>query len=539
MTSSPRIAQHRDFFRPGRSPVHGLNGMASTSHPLATAAAVDVLRRGGNAVDAAVAAVAVLCVVEPGQTGIGGDCFWLLAPAGAGKVLSYNGSGTAPQAASVATLKARLGAEVIPSRSPHAVTVPGTIDGWDHIVRQHGTKPLAELLEYAIAYAADGFPLQARIQQDITGQAEKIREDAGLSGVFLKDGAFPAPGSLIRNPALAESLRKIARDGRAAYYEGPIGRSLAAFLAAKGGLHTADDFARHRGMPTTPIHARFQGYDVFECPPNGQGIIALMIMRMLEHLGPVPEGPGSGQRLHQLNEAARIAFACRDAYLCDPAQGGDPWAAFLDDRWTGPQARSIPADRMVDLSGRTEIPVHADTTYLCVVDGKRNAVSFINSLFDGFGSGMMDPETGIVLHNRGQSFRLIEGHPNAIAPGKRPMHTIIPGMLLRDGRAVMPFGVMGGHFQPVGHAMLLANLFHYGMDLQAAIDHPRIYPLNGTLWVEPTVDAAAVAHLKALGHPVDVRGEPVGGSQAIWIDPATGILTGGSDSRKDGCALGF
>ncbi|HLI11629.1 MAG TPA: gamma-glutamyltransferase family protein [Alphaproteobacteria bacterium] len=512
--------------------------MAATPHPLATATALEILRKGGNAIDAGLAACAVLAVVEPGDTGIGGDCFAIVARDGGRRIFAYNGSGRTPRRASLSWYQSH-GISRIEPLSAHAVTIPGAVEAWHRLSTDHGALPFSELLEPAIAYAEAGVPVQARVALDIELYQEKIRSDPALSELFLHSGRVPPPGTLIRNAALANTLRRIAADGASSFYRGDTAKALVAFLQARGGLHTMEDFETHTGEYMDPISAPFAGYEVLECPPNGQGIIALLILRMVERLGPYRSGPLGGDRLHAVMEAARIAFACRDAYLGDPSQCPVPWDSFLEEGWVDAQCQRIHPDRRLDADLQTEIPTHGHTVYLAVVDRDRNAISLINSIFDTFGSGMMEPETGIVLHNRGQSFRLIQHHPNGLSPRKRPLHTIIPAMLMQEGKAVMPFGVMGGHFQPVGHAWVLANMFHYGLDLQQALDMPRLFPLDDQIWIEPTIPIEAQAHLTACGHKLALRREPIGGGQAIWIDHRQGFLTGASDMRKDGAALGY
>jgi gamma-glutamyltranspeptidase/glutathione hydrolase len=512
-------------------------GMAATSHPAATLAALDVLQSGGNAMDAAVAACAVQCVVEPGSTGIGGDCFVLYAPRG-GDIVAFNGSGRAPAAATGARLRSE-GLTEIGRQSPHAVTVPGAVDAWSQLLRDHGTRDLGALLQPAIAYARDGYAVAPRVHQEWTDQAPLLAKDANARAVFLTDGKPPAVGTVHRQPALAATLEILAEKGRDGFYSGAVAEDIVTYLRSLGGLHTLEDFAAARGEYVTPIKTRFRDYEVYECPPNGQGIVALIILNILSGL-PHDADPLSAERLHLEIEATRLAYALRDAYLADPAK------TRVDVDW-------LLSDRMAaDLRGRIRdtatVPVtpidmaeHPDTVYLTVVDRDRNAVSFINSLFHQYGSGRLAPTSGVLLHNRGMSFSLKPGHPNEIAPGKRPMHTIIPGMLVRDGRVQMPFGVMGGHYQAMGHAHFLTKVIDYGLDLQNAMDLPRLFPLPGTntVEVERRIPAETVEGLRRRGFEIVRAEKPIGGSQAIWIDWENGTLIGGSDPRKDGCALGY
>lgn len=530
----------RDFMRPGRSPVRALRAMAATSSPLATETALQLLRQGGNAVDAAIGACAVLALVEPHQTGLGGDCFALIAPNGTDRIVAYNGSGRAPARIDRAEVAGRMPKGILPT-SPEAVTIPGAVEAWTRLSADHGRLPLSHVLAPAIAYAEHGVVLQDRVAFDWGVAKEKIAGSPTLAASFLPGGRLPRPGAVFRFPELARTFRSIAENGRQGFYEGWIARSLVATLKDAGGVHDLDDFAAHRGDYVPPMSTTFRGYTVHQCPPNGQGVIALLIMRILEQLETDPDGALGHWRLHAVTEAARQAFALRNARLGDPNFTEFDWHSVLEPSSIGRLAARIRPDTRIaeqDLPTGSG-PEHRDTTYICVVDEDRTAVSLINSLFESFGSTITDPQSGITLHNRGLSFSLADGHPNALGPGKRPMHTIIPGMLTRAGRVVMPFGVMGGHFQPVGHALLLSHMLDYGLDLQTAIDLPRLFPSDGKLWVESGIDHAARQHLSALGHDLADRIEPAGGAQAIWIDHETGVLTGASDPRKDGAAIGY
>lgn len=527
----------RDLFRAGRSQAFASQSMIATSHPLSTAAGFAVLREGGNAVDAAIAAVATQCVVEPQMTGIGGDCFVLYAPAG-GEVIALNGSGKAPAGASVAALKAQ-GLTEIPQTSPHAVTIPGAISAWTTLHRDHGRVPLDRLFRDAIFYAEAGYPVTQRVAHDWATAAPMLAADEHARAILLPGGRAPLEGDRHAQPALAKTLRAIAEHGAKAFYRGAVADALVARLRALGGVHTLDDFAEGETSAAyvTPISASYRGYDVYECPPNGQGVAALMIMNALGGFD-LSEGLPLADRIHLHAEATKLAYHHRDELLGDPAHLPHPAETLLSAETTATLRARISRQK----AGRPALwlePEHADTVYLCVVDRDGNAISFINSLFHPFGSSRVEPTTGVLLHSRGCSFRLIEDHPNALRPGKRPMHTIIPAMLRKGGETVMPFGVMGGHYQAAGQAAFLSGVLDRGLDLQAAIDAPRSFAFDGVLDVEPTVDAATFERLAVLGHRVQVAANPIGGAQAIWIDRARGLLRGGSDPRKDGIALGF
>ncbi|HUB15301.1 MAG TPA: gamma-glutamyltransferase family protein [Acetobacteraceae bacterium] len=531
----------RDYHLPGRSPVYATHGMAATSMPAATLTALDVLRQGGNALDAAVAACAVLCVIEPQSTGIGGDCFCLYAPAGEGKVVALNGSGRAPAAATIDWYE-QAGIAAIENTSAHAVTVPGALSAWETLLKAHGRKYLDELLQPAIRFAADGWPVHPKLAWDWKRLEGKLRKNG--THHFLPGGKAPAPGDIFVQPALAETLRAVARHGAKAFYEGPIAADMVKTLRERGGLHTEADVAAglHGADFVDPISLNWRGYDVFECPPNGQGIVALIILGILGGMTTAADGPLGVERMHRHIEAGRLAYRDRDAFVADPTQADVPVAKLLSpDYLSGLRAliRDDVAMPVMPLAGETLLAPHRDTIYLCVVDRDGNACSFINSLFEGFGSAILAEQCGVMLQNRGFGFRVERGHPNCIAPRKRPMHTIIPGMLMQDGQAVMPFGVMGGHYQPMGHSWFLANMLEYGLDIQEAIDLPRLLPRLGKLQIERGIPAEAVARLTRMGHDPELVERPHGGGQAIWIDRDRGCLVAGSEPRKDGLALGY
>lgn len=531
----------RDFHFPGRSPVYSTHGMAATSMPAATLTALDILRAGGNALDAAIAACAVLCVIEPQSTGIGGDCFCLYAPNGSGKVIGLNGSGRAPAAAGIEWYE-RAGIAAIDPTSAHAVTVPGAIDAWEILLAAHGTKGLDEVLRPAIRMAAEGWPVHSKVARDWAANAEKLRKNGAHP--FLPGGAAPKVGDRFVNAPLAETLRGIARRGAKAFYEGPVAADIVATLRARGGLHTEQDFheALNGAAFVEPIQIDWNGYTVHQIPPNGQGILVLMMLGMLEGLGDAPDGPNGLVRAHRHVEAARLAYRDRDAFVADMTQADVPVAKLLSPDYLAAQRALITDSRaMGDLprAGESVLPPHKDTIYLCVVDKDGNACSFINSLFESFGSGILAERSGVMLQNRGYGFRVERGHPNCVAPRKRPMHTIIPGMVTQGGQAVMPYGVMGGHYQPMGHSWFLTNFLQYGLDIQEAIDLPRLFPFRGEVQVERGIRPEVVAGLERLGHAIGAVDRPHGGGQAIWIDRARGHLVAGSEPRKDGLALGY
>ncbi len=528
----------RDLHLPGRSAARAANAMAATSQPSSTLAAIETLQAGGNALDAAIAACAVQCVTEPGSTGIGGDCFCLYQPAGAAEPIAFNGSGKAPAKADLAFYK-EAGIDALDPTSAHVVTVPGAIDAWSQLSADHGKLGLDRLLQPAIRYAEDGFVVHERTATDFANAHKKLAKDDGARATFFNGaGALPKAGDILRQPALAETLKKIARDGRDAFYLGEVADDILATLKAKGGLHEAGDFAEALGEYVTPIRTTFRGHDVFECPPNGVGTIALLMMNILEAL-PVANDPVSPDRLHRLLEATRLAYRDRNAFVSDPKFSDIPLETLLSKDYAKGLAAGIQDARAAaTLPPAGTLPA-SDTVYISVVDKDGNACSFINSLFKGFGSGIVAEKSGVVLQNRGFGFVLEDDHPNRIAPKKRPLHTIIPGMVAKDGRAVMPFGVMGGHFQPVGHAWTLASMFDHGLDPQEAMDLTRVFAYDGQVEIERGLSDATAQDLEARGHTLKRVDGPHGGGQAIWIDHANGTLVGGSDPRKDGLALGY
>ncbi|WP_375465714.1 gamma-glutamyltransferase family protein [uncultured Methylobacterium sp.] len=527
----------RNFEQPGRSPVYAAEAAVATSHPASTLVAIETLRAGGNAVDAAIAAVAVQCVVDPLMTGIGGDCFALYVPRGASVPIALDGSGRSPAAATDAWY-IEHGVAIEPA-SPHAVTVPGAVAAWAKLAADHGTRALGDLLQPAIRLAEGGFPVQPRVAWDWARSVARVAGDRHAAATYLIDGRAPAVGTVMRMERLAATLRRIAAHGPRGFYEGPVAEDLVTRLRELGGLHTLEDFAQAAPDVVTPISTNYRGYDVYECPPAGQGLAALMMLNVLK---PFDIASLSDlDRVHLFAEACKQGYHHRDALFGDPSLHAIPVAHLLSDAW------QASAHGAIDMA-RAQAPViypeidaeraHTDTVYLCVVDRDGNAISLINSVFQGFGSGIMGPSSGVLLHNRGLSFRVEPGHPNTIGPSKRPMHTIIPGMLMRDGRAVAPFGVMGGHYQAMGHVELLTGLIDRGLDPQEALDAPRSFAYDGVLELEGGL-ADLTAGLAARGHDAIPAPLPLGGGQVIWIDHAAGTLIAGSDPRKDGSALGY
>ncbi|WP_372425405.1 gamma-glutamyltransferase family protein [Salinarimonas chemoclinalis] len=531
----------RDFQAPGRSAVFGTNAMIATSHPLASLVGVETMKRGGSAADAALAASAMLCVVEPHMTGIGGDCFALVAPPGA-PTRALMGSGPAPKGVDRAAV-ADAGLAAIPDDSPHAVNVPGAVAAWVALHAAHGRLPLAELMEPAARVAEAGYAIAPRVAYDWAAHAARLARRPESAAAFLRDGRPLAAGDVHRQPALAATLRAIGREGRAGFYEGAVADDVIGTLRALGGTHVHEDLAGFEPRWVEPIRSRFAGIDVVETPPNGQGATALLVLKALEgwDVWRAARGP---ERLRLYAEATRAAYRLRDGAITDPAampvslEGflGEAAVAFVRRAAADPGPGAGPERAGRDLG---PIPWETDTICLSVVDPDGLVVSFINSLFHPFGSTLYAPRSGVLLHCRGASFSLDAGHANALAPGKHTMHTIIPGLVEANGAPLMPFGVMGGQYQAAGHAHLMIRLFEEGLDLQAAIDAPRLFGYGGRTEVETGFDAETFAWLAARGAAPEAAGAPIGGAQAVWIDRARGVLVGASDPRKDGCALGW
>lgn len=527
----------RDFSLPGRSPVIAENGMAATSHPLATATALAVLKDGGNAVDAAIAASATLCVVEPHMTGIGGDCFVILAEPD-GSVHGLNGSGRAPAAASAAWYRDR-GIRDMPQTGAHSVTVPGAVRAWETLLARFGTRGFDALFADAIRYAEEGFAVHPRVARDWARHAATLAADPGAALHCLADGRAPAAFSRYRFPALAGTLRAIAARGAAAFYEGEIAAEMAATVRAGGGFLDEADLAGASADWVAPIATTYRGHEVLEIPPNGQGITALILLNLFSELGIETLEADGVERRHLMIEAGRLAYAVRDHLIADPAAMPLPAATLASPAYARALAARFDPTRRNRAIVLPDAP-KSDTIYLAVVDRERRAVSFINSLYSGFGARIVTPRSGIALQNRGACFTLEEGHPNELAPAKRPMHTIIPAMVTRGGRPSYALGVMGGDYQPMGHAHVLSNMLDRGMDPQAAVDHARLFwGEDGVLEAETGIGSGVRAGLAALGHEVRDARSPHGGAQVIAIDHESGFLIAGSDPRKDGCAMGW
>ncbi|MBB5514409.1 gamma-glutamyltranspeptidase/glutathione hydrolase [Rubricella aquisinus] len=526
----------RDFHLPGRSAVYATNGMCATSHPLAAKVAVQMLEEGGNAVDAAIAGAVLLGLLEPQMTGIGGDCFALIKPAGSEDIVGLNGSGRAPAALSAEALRAEGHKDMPLYGSPHSVTLPGAIDAFDRMMNDYGTMGLARVLAPSIRYFEEGAPVAPRVSSDWAASQGNLSGRA--RDLFMVNGAAPRPGQMFRAEGQAEVLRRIAAEGRKGFYEGEVAEDMVASLQAMGGVHTMDDFAAVACDYVDPISGTYQGAELVELPPNGQGATAILMANILEQFDVASLDPWGAKRAHLEAEAAKLAYDARNRFIADPDKADVKLAHMLSDDTAKALAKLIDPERAMTSATEISEAVHKDTIYITVVDKNRMAVSLIYSIFHSFGSGLASDKFGINFQNRGAGFTLDAGHPNEAAGGKRPMHTIIPAMLKEDGRVTMPFGVMGGAYQPNGHVRFLSNLRDFGMTSQAAIDGPRCFGAMGAMDIENGYDRSVWDKLTAMGHRCKTPQTAIGGAQSIWIGE-NGVLVGASDPRKDGCALGY
>jgi gamma-glutamyltranspeptidase / glutathione hydrolase len=523
-----------------RSVVMGTRGMVASSQPLATLAGLRMLEKGGNAVDAAVAMVSTLTVVEPFSVSLGGDAFALLWMAKEKKLYGMNGSGRAPYGATIEEYR-RRGLSKMPERGILAATVPGALHGWISALEKFGRLQPSEVFANAIERAAGGFAVSEVIAGEWR-EAEPVLRAAGpASAAYLIDGKAPRPGQRFVNPDLARTYQAIVQDGLAVFYEGALAERIVRASELRGGLFSMKDLKDHRTTWVEPVSTAYRGHTVYELPPNGQGMIALEMLNILESDDLSSLGPGNAEYLHLLIEAKKAAFSDRDRFITDPEFETVPVDRLLSRehalaiRKRIDPVKALPPDTLTP-------PPGSETVYVTAVDGEGNAASFISSVFMAFGSGEVVEGTGIVLQNRGNSFSLDPGHSNRLQPHKRPMHTIIPAMVFKDGEFLMSFGVMGGDMQPQGHVQVLVNLIDFGMNLQEAIDYPRVRHLKDMdIYVEDGFPEGTAEALEKKGHRIN-RSLPgvnqVGGGQAVYVDRKEGVLLGASDRRKDGCAMG-
>uniref|UniRef100_A0A7C2PJB9 Glutathione hydrolase proenzyme n=1 Tax=Schlesneria paludicola TaxID=360056 RepID=A0A7C2PJB9_9PLAN len=536
-----------------RSVVMAKHGLVATSHPAAAQAGLDVLRAGGNAVDAAIATNAMLGVVEPMSCGIGGDLFAIVWDAKTQKLYGLNASGRSPRQLSRAVFVEKNLAQ-IPDYGPLSWSVPGCVDGWHELLAKFGSRPLAELLAPSIEAAEDGYPVSELIAAGWMGSEKRLKEWPDSTRVYLPNGRAPQAGEIMRLPELAASYRLIAERGREAFYRGPIAAEIIRFSQANGGYFSLADFVEHRSDWIVPVSTNYRGYTVWELPPNGQGIAALQMLNILEGYDLKSLGPKSAEYVHRFVEAKKLAFADRARFYADPEFSPAPVGELISKPYADRRRGLIQPDAILkNVPAGDPKLVHGDTVYLTVVDKDRNCCSLIQSLYHGFGSQVVPGNVGFALQNRGQLFALNDTHPNRLEPGKRPFHTIIPAMVTKNNRPWFCFGVMGGDMQPQGHVQVLVNLIDFGLNVQAAGDAARIRhegsatPTGlpeedggGTVFLESGFPAETVDRLKALGHRVTVGSAgSYGGYQGILIDWERGVLHGASDPRKDGAAVGY
>ena len=527
----------RDFHFPGRSATFSTNAMVATSHPLAAAEALAVMKAGGNAVDAAITGAVLLGLCEPQMTGIGGDLFALIKPGGTNEITALNGSGHAPAALDPGVLRSE-GLTRIPVGHPGSVTIPGAVDAFCKLSDRFGRAGLDRCLAPSIRYFESGVPIAPRVAADISATPD-VFNDAAIRH-YTRAGTPFATGDVFALPEQAALLRRIAKEGRDAFYTGEAADDMLSALRAAGGVHTEEDFATTEATWGAPLSGSYRDRTVFEHPPNGQGAIALLLANILAEFDIASLDPNGADRFHLEAEATRLAYDARNRLLADPDH-----MTQLDHLLLPETARRLaglidPTRAMAEVAPLTE-DVHRDTILITAVDEDGMAVSLIYSIFATFGSGLCSDTFGVLLHNRGSGFNLITGHPNEAGPRKRPMHTIIPGMAGTNGTVDMTFGVMGGQYQACGHAHVLSNMIDFAMDPQAAIDAPRAFadPISGILQLERGISREVRAELAARGHQVGAPPTAIGGAQAILMDHERGVLVGGSDPRKDGCALGY
>jgi len=532
-----------------RSEVIARNGMAATSHPLATQVALDILKQGGSAVDAAIAANAILGLMEPTGSGIGGDLFAIIWDAESQQLYGLNASGRSPKSLTLDYFK-KQGLTHIPPRGPLPVSVPGCVDGWFELHGKFGKIPMTEILSPAISYAREGFPVTEFIAHSLNAAARTLSIYENFKETYMPEGKMPQKGEIFKNPYLADTYEKIATRGRDEFYKGDIARTIEAYMKRNGGFLSYEDMAAHRSEWIEPVSTNYRGYDVWELPPNGQGIAALQILNIMELYDVKSLGFGSAEYIHLFTEAKKLAFEDRARYYADMAFADVPVKQLISKEYAKERAKLIDPERAANRydAGKPNGP---STIYLTVADKDGNMVSLIQSNYRGMGSGMTPDKLGFVLQNRGEMFSLTEGHPNVFEPGKRSFHTIIPAFITKEGKPWISFGVMGGAMQPQGHAQIVMNLIDFGMNLQEAGDAPRIQhegsseptdevmTTGGTLYLESGFDYQHIRKLVQMGHKVGWNVGGYGGYQAIMWDDTNKVYFGASESRKDGQAAGY
>jgi gamma-glutamyltranspeptidase / glutathione hydrolase len=548
-TAIDRIASH-DFAT--RSEVIAPEAMAATSHPLTTQIALEVMKQGGSAMDAAIAANAALGLMEPTGNGVGGDLFAIVWDPKTKKLYGYNGSGRSPKNLSLQWFIDK-GYKDVPSHGPLPVTVPGAVDAWFALHQKFGKLPMPQNLAPAIHYARDGHPVAETIAYYWNLSVPRLSKFPGFTEQFTLNGKAPKKGELWRNPNLANTLEKISREGRDGFYKGAIAKTIADYIQAQGGFLSVEDLADHQGEWVEPISTNYRGVDVWELPPNGQGLAALQMLNILEAYDFSKIPFGSAEHVHLFTEAKKLAFADRAALYADPNFSKTPVEKLLSKNYAAERRKLINVDRAMQSVDAGAALNQGDTIYMTVADKDGMMVSLIQSNYRGMGSGMAPPGLGFILQDRGEQFVLKAGHPNSFAPGKRPFHTIIPAFITKSGKPWISFGLMGGAMQPQGHVQIVMDLIDFGMNLQEAGDAPRIQhdgstePAGqntamsdgGVLNLESGFSYPVIQALMRKGHKIEFADGPYGGYQAIMRDPETGVYTGASESRKDGQAAGY
>ena len=525
----------RDFSKIGRSNVLSSKVMLATSHPTAASVGIEILKNGGNAVDAAIGMNAILCIAEPHMTGVGGDCFAMLSVDGSTNIKAINGSGKSSANAKASTLR-KKNIMKISSEMPDSITIPGAVAAWSLLHKEHGYMPWKELFYPAINYAANGIMVHERVALDWEKNVKKLSHDSDTSNIFLKNGTSFQYMDNFKNKNLSETFRTIADEGYDGFYRGWVANDMIKKLKSIGGQHTLEDFGNANAEWVKPISSNYRSFRIHECPPNGQGLVALIILSILEKFD--LKNMSRSNYIHIFCEATKIGYFLRDQYLADPNFNKLSTDLFLNSKLLEQYASSIDINK-AKIYNLSDFPDHPDTIYLTVRDKNGMVISFINSLFDAFGSGITAPKSGVLFHCRGKGFNTIAGHPNELNPEKRPLHTIIPAMISKNGKLLGSFGVMGGQYQAAGHAYVLSQLIDFGLNPQLALNFPRVFPNNNRLDIEEDFDLDLINELKLKGHQINHPVPPIGGGQMILIDEEKSILIGASDWRKDGLAIGY
>jgi len=525
----------RDFSKLGKSCVISSNAMLASSHPMASSVGLEILKSGGNAVDAALAMNAVLCVAEPHMTGVGGDCFAMLSVDGSANIKALNGSGKSSENTNIANLY-KKNIHEITTEMPDAITIPGAVAGWSLLHKDYGHMPWKELFVHAINFAEQGIKVHERVALDWSNNIKKLSIDSDTSRLFLNNGDAYKFTENFKNINLSNTFKTIAMEGSRGFYHGWVADDMFCKLNSIGGCHTLNDFNNANAEWVKPIATKYRNVKIHECPPNGQGLVALIILSILEKFN--FNSMSKTDYVHIFCEATKIGYYLRDQYLADPELNMLSVNYFLKSKILDEYVSKIDMT-VAKKYEKSDFPDHPDTIYLTVRDKNGMTISFINSLFDAFGSGITAPKSGVLFHSRGRAFNLIEGHPNQLNPNKRPLHTIIPAMISHNEELIGSFGVMGGQYQAAGHAYVLSQMIDFGLNPQEALNFPRLFPNNNVLDIENNFDKEVIDELVSRGHKINYPAPIIGGGQIILIDANQELLIGASDWRKDGCAIGY